>query len=195
MDQADFIGGGCGGPRRGMDRGRSRDRVGQFAGATRPGPVRGRAGRAQTLLGTRRNDRPLSLRRFQLRPNRPSDVQPLHLGRAPLWREAYRVLVPGGRLLAGFVNPVLYLFDPDEADRGELRVRYSIPFSDVTSLPPEEWERRKSSGQPAEFGHSLESQIGGQLAGGFKIAGFYEDTYNTPVDRYIPTHIATLSVK
>ena len=29
----------------------------------------------------------------------------------PVWRESFRVLTPGGILLAGFTNPLIYLFD------------------------------------------------------------------------------------
>src|SRR5512137_353933 len=35
----------------------------------------------------------------------------------PVWREAYRVLRPGGALLAGFSNPINYIFDLDLLDR------------------------------------------------------------------------------
>src|SRR5262249_13172631 len=60
----------------------------------------------------------------------------------PVWREAFRVLRPGGVLLAGFANPVLYIFDDATAtDRGELLVRHAIPYSDLTSLTDEERRR------------------------------------------------------
>ena len=37
----------------------------------------------------------------------------------PVWKEAYRVLRRGGALIAGFNNPVRYLFDADlEEKRG-----------------------------------------------------------------------------
>ena len=45
----------------------------------------------------------------------------------PVWDESHRVLKPGGTLLAGFVNPIVYIFDMNEWDRGNLVVRYSIP--------------------------------------------------------------------
>ncbi|MFZ1238202.1 MAG: class I SAM-dependent methyltransferase, partial [Anaerolineae bacterium] len=35
----------------------------------------------------------------------------------PVWRECYRVLRLGGALLAGFANPVRYLFDVELADQ------------------------------------------------------------------------------
>src|SRR5262245_53075546 len=37
----------------------------------------------------------------------------------PVWCEAFRVLRPGGVLLAGFTNPVFYIFDDFKAETGE----------------------------------------------------------------------------
>src|SRR5690606_8941170 len=43
----------------------------------------------------------------------------------PVWRECARVLKPGGRLLAGFMNPTHFWFDHDEAEKtGQLIVKY-----------------------------------------------------------------------
>jgi len=53
----------------------------------------------------------------------------------PMWRECHRVLRPGGVLLAGFMNPHVYLFDYDEVDRtGALEVRFTLPYADTTHL-------------------------------------------------------------
>lgn len=55
------------------------------------------------------------------------------------------------------------------------------------------------NGNPLEFGHLLEDQIGGQIDAGFVIVGFYEDRYpaseNDPFSKYMPTMIATRAVK
>jgi len=118
----------------------------------------------------------------------------------PVWQEAFRVLRSGGALLAGFTNPVIYLFDHDLADRtGILQVKYALPYSDLTSLPDEERRRYIETGAPLEFSHTLQDQIGGQLEAGFVIAGFFEDTFNE-VDNdlltdYMPSFIATRAVK
>ncbi len=45
----------------------------------------------------------------------------------PVWREAFRVLRPGGVLLAGFGNGLVYLFDWVAMDAGELVVRHRLP--------------------------------------------------------------------
>jgi hypothetical protein len=88
----------------------------------------------------------------------------------------HRVLRPGGELLAGFMNPATYLFDDDESERtGVLTVRYDLPYSDLASLPPSELRAKMERGEPLEFSHSLEDQIGGQIEAGFVITGFYED--------------------
>src|SRR5918997_4358874 len=87
----------------------------------------------------------------------------------PVWREAFRVLRRGGTLMAGFVNPILYLFDYELHERGTLEVRHKLPYSDLDSLTEEERARRISSGDPLEFSHTLTEQIGGHIEAGFHI--------------------------
>ena len=86
-----------------------------------------------------------------------------------VWRECFRVLRPGGSLLAGFMNPDLFIFDREAEDvRGELVVRHSLPYSDLTHMTAEERERFVGDG-PLEYSHTLADQIGGQLEAGFVI--------------------------
>lgn len=114
----------------------------------------------------------------------------------PVWKEAFRVLRRGGVLLAGFLNPVIFIFDGGLAEQGVLQVRHKLPYSDVDSLTEEERERFIERGEPLEFGHMLEDQIGGQIDAGFAITGFYEDRHRThPAAKYMPTYIATRAIK
>src|SRR5262249_10751269 len=98
----------------------------------------------------------------------------------PVWREAFRVLRKGGVLLAGFVNPVLYLFDDALADRGELVVRHAVPYSDLTSLSDEERRRYTDAHRPLEVGHTLEGQLAGPLDAGFLLARPHDDPAPEP---------------
>ena len=49
------------------------------------------------------------------------------------------------------------------------------------------------------FGHSLQDLIGGQLAAGLRMTGFYEDPWSGGpeeiLDRYLMTNIATRAIK
>ena len=115
----------------------------------------------------------------------------------PVWNEAFRVLRSGGALLAGFLNPVVYVFDLELADdTGEVRVRYELPYADAESKTEEEVRRQMERGEPLEFSHTLEEQIGGQIEAGFLISGFYEDRHrDDPIAAFMPTYGATRSTK
>lgn len=114
----------------------------------------------------------------------------------PVWKEAYRVLRPGGLLLAGFANPVYYLFGTTLEDQQTLKIQYAIPYSDLDAFSAEELEAYMQDGTPLEFGHTLTDQIGGQTDAGFAITGFYEDICpDSPIRRYHPSYIATRAVK
>jgi len=114
----------------------------------------------------------------------------------PVFQEAARVLRTGGTLLAGFVNPVRFVFDDDKLEQGELVVRHVLPYSDSTHLTEEEQRKLESQGEPLMFSHSLDSLIQGQLRAGFSLIDFFEDgSRGDPVCRYLPAYFATLARK
>ena len=118
----------------------------------------------------------------------------------PVWNEAARVLKPGGELLAGFCNPVLFVFDYDEMKKGNLKVRHKVPYSDLTDTTEEERQQLIDEGEPFCFGHTLEDQIGGQANAGLAIVGMFEDEWkddeeHASISEYMPAFIATRSRK
>lgn len=115
---------------------------------------------------------------------------------APVWRESFRVLRPGGTLLAGFMNPDIYIFDEDASqNRGELIVRHALPYSDVSHLDEAERKRLRGPHAPLEYSHTLTAQIGGQLAAGFVITGFREIPHDDATGVYMPGMFATRALK
>jgi len=114
----------------------------------------------------------------------------------PVWKEAFRVLSPGGTMIAGFLNPIASCFNEDLYEKGIFQIKYAIPYSDLTSISEEERNKRYGPEEPLEFGHSLEDQIGGQLDAGFHLIGFYEDYWEEEsIKEYMPTFIATRALK
>ena len=114
---------------------------------------------------------------------------------APVWRECFRVLRPGGLLMSGFMNPDIFIFDLAALDeREEFVVRHRIPFS---TLDLREDERSRAYGDgPIEYSHTLTEQIGGQLAAGFLLTHLAEGPHHADATaRIMPGYIATRAVK
>ncbi len=108
----------------------------------------------------------------------------------PVWDECFRVLKPGGALLAGLDNGINYLFDDNS-----LEVRHKLPFD---ALADPDWEARvKKQNDSLQFSHPIEVQVGGQLKAGFVLTDIYEDTNNEgPLRAYgVPCFFATRAVK
>jgi SAM-dependent methyltransferase len=110
-----------------------------------------------------------------------------------VWQEAFRVLKHGGKMMAGFMQPHFYIFEFEELEKGNLIVKHKIPYSDVEAYS---FEQLRKENRPAEFGHSLTDQIGGQLEAGFHLISFYEDRHtDVKISEFIATYIATLALK
>lgn len=108
----------------------------------------------------------------------------------PIWRECARVLRSGGRLLAGLDNGVNFLTDEDET-----AIVNRLPFNPLKN--PEQMEQLRRCDGGMQFSHTLEEQLGGQLAAGFALLALYEDTNGEGRlhELGIPSFLATLSVK
>ncbi|GLF98422.1 class I SAM-dependent methyltransferase [Streptomyces yaizuensis] len=116
---------------------------------------------------------------------------------APVWRECFRILRPGGTLLVGFLNPDVYLFDHEALDeRGEMTVVHQLPYSDVTQYSAGERAAKFGADAALEYSHTLTDQIGGQLAAGFVLTGFAEAPHHSNASApYMSNYFATLAVK
>lgn len=113
----------------------------------------------------------------------------------PVWREAARVLRPGGALLTGFVNPWFFLFDSDAFDAGKLVVNRKLPYRDIDY--PDMLAKFAARGEAVEFSHTLEDLIGGQLAAGLLLCDLFEDTWDDwrALTDVAPAFIATRAIK
>lgn len=112
------------------------------------------------------------------------------------WQECYRILKPNGRLLTGFTNPHVYLFN-DEEKIENIRITYALPYNPLTDLAADELES-VGKREGLQFSHTLESQIRGQLKAGFLLKDFYEDYARTEEDvltAYFPKYYASFAIK
>ena len=108
----------------------------------------------------------------------------------PIFRECFRVLKPGGVLLGGYDMGINFLVDEKEE-----RIVNSLPFDPITD--PALMAQLQKNDDGVQFSHTLEDQVGGQLAAGFQITDLYEDTngYGRLHDMGIPTFAAIRGVK
>lgn len=106
-----------------------------------------------------------------------------------VWKECYRILKKGGRLMAGLDNGINFLFDDEK------EIKYRLPFNPLQN--PELLKSLEKGDDGIQFSHTLEEQIRGQLKVGFKLLDLYEDTNGTGLlhEFGIPTFWATLAIK
>ncbi|MFN5224275.1 MAG: class I SAM-dependent methyltransferase [Bacteroidota bacterium] len=116
---------------------------------------------------------------------------------ANVYKQVSRVLKPGGRFMTGFVKPVYYLFDVRLVEKGEFKLKYNQPYSDLESLDDDELAIFMNANEPLVYGHSLTAHIKGQLDAGLELADMFEDYWgeNNPLDNHFPGFIATLSIR
>lgn len=108
-----------------------------------------------------------------------------------VWEDCSRILKKDGEMLYAFNNPIAYLFDFEKANRGEFIMKYSCPYSDMSSLSIKEKKKFLSNEGPLEFGHSLSDQIGRLLKKGMIISDMFESywDYDDPLNHYFPQFI------
>ncbi|GAB2547743.1 class I SAM-dependent methyltransferase [Gracilibacillus alcaliphilus] len=115
---------------------------------------------------------------------------------ASIWEECYRVLRQGGRLLTGFTNPEIYMFNEVEKLE-DIRLVHPLPYNPLKDFTDAEREAIiKEEG--LQFSHTMETQIRGQLQAGFLLKDFYEDYANADeyiLSHYFPQFYASLAVK
>ena len=108
----------------------------------------------------------------------------------PIWRECWRVLKPGGRLLSGVDHYINYIVDDEEK-----QIVNHLPFDPLAD--PEQRAQLEAADAGIQFSHTLEEQIGGQLEAGFTLLELYEDFNGVGRlhELNIPTFLAMRSVK
>ena len=103
-----------------------------------------------------------------------------------VYRETFRVLRHGGCFLTSVTNPAMYLFNEKLIPKGKLKVRYTLPYSDLKSLSQKEIHAMRARHDTFEFSHSMNSLIGGLCRAGYVIEDFYTDeSGNQTLDSFL----------
>ena len=107
-----------------------------------------------------------------------------------VWRECFRILRPGGRLMAGLDNGMQYAIEWDETE-----IKYRLPFNPLKDKALFEKSIKDDDG--IQFSHTLDEQIRGQLQAGLRLIDLFEDycTEGTFQKFNIPAFWATLAEK
>lgn len=97
----------------------------------------------------------------------------------PVFRECYRVLKKGGSFIMAAPNPIAYVCDYVEDENGGY-------YKAVNRMPYRSTDF-DNQGDWVEYGHTLESYIGGQLACGFVLTGYVERQMEDITELYFIT--------
>lgn len=95
----------------------------------------------------------------------------------PVFREVYRVLKPGGAFIMISSNPIAYVCEWD-AQFGAYKAINRMPYCSTDHANQGDW---------IEYGHTMESYIGGQLQCGFVLTGYKESQMEDITELYFAT--------
>ena len=113
-----------------------------------------------------------------------------------MYKEVNRVLKKGGTFITGFFNPLRFLLNASDLEKGILTISESVPFSIYNTENEKLKQIISRLGMPLTFGHTLDDLIGGQIRNGFNITGFYEDKVELEcINKHIDITLATCAKK
>lgn len=95
----------------------------------------------------------------------------------PVFSEVYRVLKRGGSFIMASSNPIAYVCDYD-AELGCYKAVNRMPYRSTDHADQGEW---------VEYGHTMESYIGGQIKCGFVLTGYVEHQMEDITELYFIT--------